>query len=192
MIRPLRFAALLLAAGLAACAQQPAVVVLPAADGHIGGVVMTAGSKSVVLDSAYASAAPGDTKPGQSSAEDVNRNFADVLAARPIPPKSYRLYFLNDSDEMTPDSRADFERVFAEISRRQAAEIVITGHTDTKGAQDYNDKLSLERAISLEKLFTARGLSQAMITPAGRGERDAVGPDDTSDPQNRYAEITVR
>ena len=42
---------------------------------------MTAGSKTVVLDQAYAAAAPGDTKPGQSNAADVSKNFADVLAA---------------------------------------------------------------------------------------------------------------
>ncbi|HEY0265789.1 MAG TPA: OmpA family protein [Rhizomicrobium sp.] len=192
MTRALRFVPPLLAALLLAGCAHDLVVVLPAADGHIGGVVVQSNGKTVILDKAYASAAPGDSQAGVSKPDEVNKDFADVLDARPIPPAGYRLYFLNDSDEMVPESRADFERVFAEISRRKVAEIVITGHTDTVGAQDYNDRLSLGRAISLEKLFTARGLALGMITAAGRGERDATGPDNTADPQNRYAEITVR
>ncbi len=186
-----RVFALAAAAFLAGCSHD-LVVVLPAADGHIGGVVVESGGRTVVLDKAYASAAPGDSKPGVATAQDVDKDFSDVLAARPIPPTSYKLYFKNDSDEMVADSQADFERVFAEISRRKVAEIVITGHTDTVGALDYNDKLSLARAVSLETLFTARGLAPDMISAAGRGERDATGPDDTPDPANRYAEITVR
>ncbi len=191
MTGALRFAPLLAALLLGACAHD-LVVVLPAADGHIGGVVVQSGGKTVVLDKPYASAASGDGQAGVSTADAVNKDFAEVLAARPIPPAGYRLYFLNDSDEMVPDSRADFERVFTEISRRKAAEIVITGHTDTVGAQDYNDRLSLARAVSLETLFTGRGLAPDMISAAGRGERDATGPDNTPDPANRYAEITVR
>jgi OOP family OmpA-OmpF porin len=172
------------------------VVVLPASDGHIGGVVVNTTHGQFVLDKPYAEATPGLTglAPGQADPKNVAQIFSAALAARPIPPKNYTLYFVNDGDELTPGSRADFNEVFAEISRRKAAEIVITGHTDTWGTREYNDQLSLDRAKSVEKLFVARGLSGASIITAGRGKRELLvqTPDQTHEAKNRRVVITVR
>ncbi len=93
-----------------------------------------AGGKTVVLDRAYASAHPGDAQASEAKPEEVNQSFADVLAARPIPPGDHKLYFKKDSDEMTDNSKVEFnDKVFADVHRRAAAEIVIIGHTDTTG-----------------------------------------------------------
>ena len=53
----------LAAVWLAGCAAQETVVVLPAADGHVGGVVVQSGGKTVVLDRAYEAAHPGQRTP---------------------------------------------------------------------------------------------------------------------------------
>ena len=53
-----------------------------------------------MLDKAYASDRPGDCRAGTAAPEDVTKTFAEVLAARPIPPKPYKLYFVYNSDEM--------------------------------------------------------------------------------------------
>src|SRR5215472_627952 len=175
------------------------IVVLPESEGgQVGGVVVDTGKKDkVVLDKPYESAAPGallGSGKSVSDAKDVNDQFSSVLAARPIPPKSYTLYFISDSDQLTPDSKAQFEAVFSEISRRKAAEIVVTGHTDTVGGLEYNDNLSLERAKSVEKLFAARGLSPDSMTAVGRGKRELLvqTPDNTAESRNRRVVITVR
>ena len=177
---------------LAGCAND-LVVVLPAADGHIGGVVVQHGDTKTLLDKPYA-AAGADGKPVAVDAKDVDQIFGSTLAARPIPPKSYTLYFLADSNDLVPDSRAAFEDVFTEIARRKASEIVVTGHTDTMGSPDYNDKLSLARAKSVSKLFTDRGLAPASVIAVGRGERDLLvqTKDQVPEPRNRRVEITVR
>ena len=182
---------------LAGCASKDLVVVIPdSSDGHIGAVVVEAGGNKTVLDTAYASATPdsGRIKAGTTNAQDVNQIFGSAIAARPIAPKSFTLYFKADSDELLPDSRAAFEDVFAEVGRRKAAEIVVTGHTDTMGQREYNDKLSLERAKAISKLFISRGLAPAAVLAAGRGERELLiqTPDQTSEPRNRRVEITVR
>ena len=127
----------------------------------------------------------------------TNTAFADVLAARPIPPKTYILKFPTASDELTPESAQEFEKVFPEIARRKAAEIVITGHTDTVGSLKDNDDLSLKRAQSVRNLFLTPARQKELpagisITPAGRGERDAKGPNDTENADERYVEITVQ
>lgn len=181
---------------LAGCASRESVVILPAADGHVGGVVMESRGKTVVLDRAYASAHPGDSQVSEAKAEEVNQSFADVLAARPIPPGVHKLYFKTDSDEMTDDSKVEFnDKVFADVHRRAAAEIVIVGHTDTTGEQGHNDGLSLDRAEATKKLLLDRqgDLPPNMsITTAGRGQRDDKDPPNTSNPTERYVEIIVQ
>jgi outer membrane protein OmpA-like peptidoglycan-associated protein len=198
MTRLNRLAPMLGLALLAGCANKNLVVVIPdSTDGHIGAVVVEAGGTKTLLNSAYAAATPGSggaMKPVTANAQEVNQIFGSALAARPIPPKSYTLYFKADSDTLMPDSRDGFDDVFAEIARRKAAEIVVTGHTDTLGERDYNDKLSLERAKAISKLFVARGLAPDSVIAVGRGERELLvdTKDEVSEPRNRRVEITVR
>jgi outer membrane protein OmpA-like peptidoglycan-associated protein len=184
---------------LAACSTEQ-VVVLPAADGHIGGVVVESGNQKAVLDKPYASAEAGSGSLRQETADAarVGKDYAGALAARPIPPKSYVLYFENDSDELVPESRGVFDQLFAEIAERKAAEIVITGHTDRVGAPDYNDQLSLDRANAVARRFRddfeKHGIRADAVTTAGRGERDLLvqTADQVPEPRNRRVEITVR
>jgi outer membrane protein OmpA-like peptidoglycan-associated protein len=133
-----------------------------------------------------------------SDANSVDKVFGSALAARPIPPKTYALYFVNDSTELVPESRAAFESVFADVAKRKAAEIVVTGHTDTVGTREYNDRLSLERANAVatqfKDSFAANGIKSDAVSTAGRGERDLLVPtgDQVPEPRNRRVEITVR
>ena len=181
---------------LAGCAARETVIVLPAADGHVGGVVFESGGKTVVLDRAYASAHPGDDKAGEAKPDEVNQNFAEVLGARPIPPGDHKLLFKVDSDELTDDSKEEFDKkVFADVHRRAAAEIVIIGHTDSTGEEGHNDGLSRDRAEAIKKLLLNRqgDLPPNMnITTAGRGQRDDKDPPNTPNANERYVEVIVQ
>lgn len=193
------------AALLSACcgprAREDLIVVLPGADGHVGGIVVEAAGAKLTLDKAYAGAQPGAggaMAPMQSNAEDVGRLFKDALAARPIPPKTYTLYFVSGSNELTPESRPEMDAMLAEIGERKAAEVVITGHTDTVGSTADNDRLSHERAkavaASLQETLSTKGVRSDAVSTVGRGERALLvkTPDQTAEPKNRRVEITVR
>ena len=197
IVAPLAFATLLTAC--CNCRPSDMIVVLPASDGHIGGVVVETGGNKMVLDKAYAAAKPGTAAPVEVSAYEVERMFANALAARPIPPKSYTLYFVNgSSDELVAESRATLEAMLGELAERKAVEVVITGHTDTVGASGKNDLLSLERAQAVKKQLqdslAAHGVQSDSITAVGRGERELLvkTADQTAEARNRRVEITVR
>jgi OmpA-OmpF porin, OOP family len=182
---------------LAGCADKNLVVVIPdSVDGHIGAVVVESNGNKAVLDTAYATATPGSgaLKPGTSDAQQVKTIFGTALTAQPIAPKVYTLYFINDSDQLTPGSKPAFDKIFLDVQQRKAPEIVVTGHTDTMGDPGYNDKLSLDRAKSVSKLFIARGFPAAAISVAGRGQRELLlqTPPNKPEPLNRRVEITVR
>ncbi len=194
-----RAAAMVVAtAVLAGCASRDLVVVLPEHDGHVGAVVVGPDQEKgqVVLNKAYAAArpGPGGPRPFTSDKSRVDRDFGAALAALPERPSTYQLYFLNESTDMTPEAQVAFKKVFAEIARRPAPEIVVTGHTDTTGTPELNDQLSYDRAKTIADLFVARGISPDSITIAGRGQRDLLVPtgDHVAEPKNRRVEITVR
>lgn len=199
---PLRHLAPLALATLlsACCGPKDLIVVLPASDGQIGGVVVETDGNKIVLDKAYAGARPGTgaAEPVEVSANEVERVFAKALAARPIPPKSYTLYFESGGDEIVPESRAALDAMLAEISERKAVEVVITGHTDTTGSSNDNDRLSLDRAKTVERqlrdTLAAKGVQSESVTAVGRGERELLvkTADRTAEPRNRRVEITVR
>ena len=198
----LRLIALLFTLALAAGCAAPAkprndmVVVLPERDGKVGAVVVREGSRETVLNTAYASARTGEKgelQAAPSSDGEVRQVFGAALSAQPARPISLTLYFTEGS-VLSAESKAIVDRMFAEIAKRPAAEVVVIGHTDTIGAYDYNDKLSLERAEKMREMLIGFGVPAQNISAAGRGKRELLVPtaDNVTEPRNRRVEISVR
>lgn len=198
------FIVFLVAVGIAIWSQPRApdkapelFAVLPARDGHIGAIVVHTASGDQVVNSAYGAlriGADGRTTASTLTDTDVSGMFGATLDALPGSPASFLLYFLEGRDELTDESRAELERVFAELRRRPLPDIVVIGHTDTVGAIEYNDQLSLARAERVRQMLIERGLPAERIEAAGRGEREPLVPtaDNVSEARNRRVEINVR
>jgi outer membrane protein OmpA-like peptidoglycan-associated protein len=193
------------AAVLAGCAQAPTApaatpalfAVIPGSDGHVGSVVVERDGKRQVVDTAYGAArvnADGSTQATKVSEEEVRKTFGPTLAALPGKPATFVLHFLEGRDELTPESKAELEKMLAELKRRPLPDIVVIGHTDTVGTLAYNDKLSLARAERVRDMIVALGIPANRIQVAGRGKRELVvqTDDNVSEARNRRVEINVR
>src|SRR5438067_13924241 len=91
-----RYAAVLLATCVAACATHTGtVVLLPSSDGHESALVVKEGDRQVVLDKPYAAAelTTRGARPFTSSAAEIQTTFGPALAAQPSRPKQFTLYF---------------------------------------------------------------------------------------------------
>jgi outer membrane protein OmpA-like peptidoglycan-associated protein len=183
---------------LAGCASRNDLyVLLPGKDGKTGALVVESEGQKQTLDKPYAAARVknvGSVDGVTSSEAAVKQDFGPALAAQPKRPISFFLYFLADTDEFAPESKALVNQIFAEIARRPAPEIAIIGHTDRVGAQAYNDALSLRRAERCRDELLKLGIPKVRITVAGRGEREPEVPtaDEVAEPRNRRVEISVR
>jgi outer membrane protein OmpA-like peptidoglycan-associated protein len=163
----------------------------------VGAVVVQEGGREVVLNTAYASAhtgAAGQLEPGQATPDEVRAVFADALAAEPPRPVTFILYFVEGTDQFTPESQALVDQVLLAIASRPAPELTVAGHTDAVGTDQYNDALSLRRAERVRALLIARGIAPDSIRAIGRGKRElrVPTPDGVAEPRNRRVEITVR
>jgi OOP family OmpA-OmpF porin len=193
---------------LGACAQPPPrstgskviLVVLPKPpDGHVGSVMVRPlqGGKTVLVDKPYVEASLRDSKTVRTSPidrKDVNETFGKALASLPEQPTSYLVYFVEGTDELNPTATRAIDRVVAEVAARPSPEIAVIGHTDFVGSDQYNDTLSLQRALRVRDLLVRRGIPAKIIQAAGRGKREPVvqASDDVAEPRNRRVEIIVR
>jgi outer membrane protein OmpA-like peptidoglycan-associated protein len=173
------------------------VVVLPGPDGKVGTVVVERGGETVVLNQAYAASrivSGSAPQPQRLSDSEIRQAFAPLLAALPGRPKSFLLYFLEGSDEFTPESLVELDKMLAELRQRGAPDVVVIGHTDRVGSLQFNDRLSLQRAERVRAELVKLGIDQARIQIAGRGERELLIPtaDEVAEPRNRRVEISVR
>ena len=180
-------------------AKDNLVVVLPEPNGHVGAVaVHGAGNNTTVLNQAYAAAGSAagstDVKPVEVAPTEVSTIFGQALAAQPQAPRSFTLYFRNGSTAIVPESRATIDQIYADIKQRGAAEIVLSGHTDTLGSDRYNDGLSLRRARRVRQMLIERGVPAKWMTIVGEGKRNLAVPtrDQVREPRNRRVVIEAR
>ncbi len=112
----------------------------------------------------------------------------------PPPPRSYTLYFIEGTTDLTPESRPALDELRAEIARRPGVDVEVTGHTDTVGSAEDNDGLSLRRAEQIVGVLATVGIDRSLMTAVGRGERELRQPtgDNVESAINRRVEILVR
>jgi outer membrane protein OmpA-like peptidoglycan-associated protein len=189
--------ALAFAIALAGCApRDERVILLPEQDGRPTAVVVKQGGREVRLDQPYAATELTYADPWAYRASDaeVQATFKDALAAQPSRAVAFTLYFIENSPELTEASKADLERVFAELKQRNVVDIVVVGHTDAVGTDAFNDDLARKRADAIRSALIARGIAASDVVAIGRGKRELLipTPDGVAEPRNRRVEIVVR
>jgi len=197
MSRRARGAGLLVATLLVACAgPKETIVLLPNAAGQETAVTVTQGERQVVLSQPYAGArlSRSSAEAFASNAQQVQTKYGAALAAQPLPPAQFTLFFVEGKDEFTDESKRVVDTVFAEIAKRPVADVIVIGHTDTVGNDALNDALSRQRADVVRAAFAARGLAADKVVTIGRGKRELAVPtgDGVAEPRNRRVEILVR
>jgi len=184
---------------LGACAahREDLVVVVPAPDGHVGKVVVQAGHDSATLETANAGSridANYRLAPVTLTGPEIQAEFGAALAARPIPPHRFTLYFDEGTERLAPDSTALLSEILADTRSRAAYEINVVGHTDRLADEKFNAQLSDRRAGFVRDWLVGNAVPVETITVAGRGELDPVVPTDdgVAEPRNRRVEVTIR
>jgi OOP family OmpA-OmpF porin len=198
--RPLLLATALIAVLLAACSTPGTrVVLLPQADGKPSAVVVRAKDGEEVLSKPYqrATAAVGASGAPVVDQADLARVQAEnkpLFDMRPPVPQRYTVFFEVGGTTLTPASQQVMTEALAAALARSGGDIVVTGHTDTKGTGESNDQLSRRRAQEVVQLFVERQFPANRVEAVGRGERDLAVPtaDEVDEPRNRRVTIEVR
>jgi len=101
--------------------------------------------------------------------------------------KNLEFYF--DRTKVLEKSRPDIELVFSYLNTHANQRVMIEGHTDSKGSDNYNLYLSKARADKIKEILNVMGIENTRLVPNGFGESRPLvpnsNPDGTDNPENR-------
>lgn len=103
------------------------------------------------------------------------------------------VHFLFDQSTLTPDAKAVLDGVSDAMTRAADIHVEIGGHTDAKGSDEYNQKLSERRAVSVRKYIVGKGVAGDRMNAAGYGESQPVADNETDEGRelNRRVELKI-
>jgi outer membrane protein OmpA-like peptidoglycan-associated protein len=92
----------------------------------------------------------------------------------------------------------EVERLYFVLQKYPEIEIELTGHTDSKGTSDYNQRLSKNRSQSIADYLTDHGIKADRITVKGSGEMDPLalniseGGDDAPEGRTLNRNVSIK
>jgi len=108
----------------------------------------------------------------------------------------YSKTILFDYDKATirQESYSALQSIADIMKEYPTADFHVEGHTDSRGSDSYNEKLSRERAASVMQYLTTIGIPGSRLTSEGYGETRPIATNNTKAgrQQNRRVEISLK
>lgn len=98
-----------------------------------------------------------------------------------------------DKSDLRPVAQANLDKMAVILNKYADTNILIEGHTDATGSDDYNMTLSKTRAQTVSNYLWGLGVTASRFTTTGYGETQPIATNDTADGQqlNRRVEIAI-
>jgi OOP family OmpA-OmpF porin len=99
--------------------------------------------------------------------------------------------FATNSADLLPESIPVLDRAVATLKRYPEVNVEVAGHTDSRGADAYNQQLSARRAESVLKYLKDGGVTNT-LTSRGYGEREPIASNDTDEGRLQNRRVVLR
>ena len=98
-----------------------------------------------------------------------------------------------NSYTLSSDSESNLTSLASSLMEYENTELIIAGHTDSSGPEDYNQTLSEQRADAAATYLVREGVPADRISIVGHGESQPVSSNDTNfgRQQNRRVEVAI-
>jgi len=93
--------------------------------------------------------------------------------------------------EIKPDFRSVLDQFANSLQQNPGTWVTIIGHTDSTGNDAITNPLSVKRAASTRDYLSARGVAMNRISIDGRGSREPVASNDTTDGRSRNRRVEI-
>lgn len=103
------------------------------------------------------------------------------------------IYFDFDKTTLKSESFIELDKVVDFLKRNPTVSIEISGHTDSKGSDTYNETLSQGRSQAVVDYLISQGIDASRLEAHGYGESKPIDSNDTEEGRanNRRVEFTV-
>ena len=101
--------------------------------------------------------------------------------------------FATGKADLSPDANRSVNKLADFLKKYPNRDVLIEGHTDSVGTDDYNLTLSRKRADSVKYKLMGNGVEEGRITTVGYGEEFPLASNDTKagKAQNRRVEVII-
>ena len=102
-------------------------------------------------------------------------------------------FFDFDKSVLKADGKAKLDDLAGKVKAINLEVIIAVGHTDSVGADAYNQKLSVKRADAVKAYLVSKGIEKNRVYTEGKGEKQPVADNktDAGRSKNRRVEIEV-
>ena len=102
--------------------------------------------------------------------------------------------FAFDKFDLNDEARAMLDEVVAWLQDNPELTVEIGGHTDNRGSDEYNQKLSENRAKAVYDYFVQHGVEAGRLSYKGYGESQPIATNDTEEGRqaNRRVELKLK
>lgn len=103
------------------------------------------------------------------------------------------IFFETAKSVLKPESFFELDNLVKLLTENAMMEIFIGGHTDNVGNDDYNNKLSKDRAAAVVEYLTSKGIVATRLTSDGFGKAKPIADNATEEGKslNRRVEFTI-
>ena len=128
----------------------------------------------------------GNTSGVAAPSDDASSNNSSSPLTQRI------IYFVNDSNEIQPESLSVVNHHAAYLAANRGKSVVLEGHADERGSSEYNIAIGEQRAQTVGTLMKRQGVDESQIRLLSFGEEKAAvsGHDENAWRLNRRVEIT--
>jgi outer membrane protein OmpA-like peptidoglycan-associated protein len=164
------------------------------AEGDRNKILMDSRTRETVNAQSQTEAAKNQTAAAQAQLANAQQQLADLQAKqtdRGVVVTLGDVLFDTGQATLKPGADLAINRLATFLSSNPQTKVLIEGHTDSRGSEDYNIGLSERRAHAVSTALESRGISGAQIQTLGRGKAYPIASNDTPEgrQQNRRVEI---
>jgi outer membrane protein OmpA-like peptidoglycan-associated protein len=164
------------------------------AEGDRNKILMDSRSREAMNAQSQADAAKNQTAAAQAQLANAQQQLADLQAKqtdRGVVVTLGDVLFDTGQATLKPGADLAVNRLATFLSSNPQTKVLIEGHTDSRGSEDYNVGLSERRAHAVSTALVSRGIAADQIQTLGRGKAYPVASNDTPEgrQQNRRVEI---
>jgi OOP family OmpA-OmpF porin len=102
-------------------------------------------------------------------------------------------FFDFDKSVLKPEGKAKLDDLVGKLKGISLEVIIAVGHTDSVGADGYNQKLSIARSETVKAYLVSKGVEKNRIYTEGKGETSPIADNKTTEgrAKNRRVEVEV-